>query len=126
VEASKFMFTDMDRAWFRVGRDNGLLHSFATNLWDCIRVNPNPTNYYKVLRDTDREVSRHDSWRVKLDASRELIWVYALEPEESLAEKLEDTLLTPSQRNSLGNIMKRRFNWKYIYTNSVETWIPPE
>ncbi len=126
TEASKFIFGDMDRSWFRIGRDDGRLYSFATNLWDCIRVNPNPTNYYKVLRDADRTVSYEDSWRVNLDASRELSWIYALESEDRLAEILNDPLLSPPERNHLGNVMNWRFNWKYIYTNGVETWTPPE
>lgn len=126
MEMAKFMFPNVDRAWFRVTRDNGLVYAFATNLWNCVRANPNPTNYYELLRDAERTVSKEDSWRVKFDAHRGLSWLFNEEPESDLAEKLNDPLLSITKKNTLGNTLMDRFGWTYSYTNNVEVWTPPQ
>lgn len=126
AEMAKLMFSEVDRSWFRTTRDNGLVYAFATNLWECMRTNPNPTNYYEVLRDAQRTVSKQDSWRVRLDASKGLSWLFSDASESYLAEKLNDPLLSPIMRNSVGNWLSHRFRWTYDYTNNVEAWTPPQ
>lgn len=126
AESAKLMFLDVDRAWFRTTRDNGLVHAFATNLWNCMRTNPNPTNYYEVLRDTERTVPEQESWRVNFDADKGLSWVLRSADENGLVEMLNDPLLSPIMRNSVGNWLSHRFRWTYDYTNNVEVWTPPQ
>lgn len=126
AERAELTFGDVDRAWFRTTRDDGLLHSFATNLWECVRVNPNPTNYYEVLRDAERTVSRNDSWRVQLDASKGLSWLFGDASESYLAEKLNDPLLSPTMKNSIGNRLRHHFGWTYSFSNGTEIWTQPQ
>ena len=126
AEMAKLMFSDTDRSWFRTTRDNGIVYVFATNLWSCMRANPNPTNYYEVLRDAERTVSKQDSWRVHFDAYEGLSWFLDAASESYLAEKLNDPLLSPIMRNSVGNRLRHRYGWTYNYTNNVEVWTPPQ
>ncbi len=125
-DGSELTFGDVDRSWVRVERDNGLLHTFATNLWDCVRANPDPSRYYEVLRDAERTVSTQDSWRVLYDAHRALSWLLDDAPEDYLVQKLNDPLLRDVLRNSVGNRLRHRFGWTYSYTDGVEHWHPPE
>lgn len=127
AERAELTFGDADRSWFRTTRDNGLLYTFATNLWNCVRTSPNPTNQYEMLRDTEHMVSMQNSWRVHLDASAGLTWIFFDNASESyLAEKLDDPLLSPIMKNSVGNLLSYRFGWTYNYTNNVEIWTPPQ
>lgn len=126
AERAELTFINADRSWFRTTRDNGLVYSFATNLWECMRTNPNPTNYYAVLRDTERMVSEQDSWRVRLDAYSALSWFLDDLSESDLAEKLDDPLLSPIMKNSVGNRLGRHYGWLYSYTNNVNVWTPPQ
>jgi len=125
-ESAKLMFLDVDRAWFRTTRDNGLVHAFATNLWNCMRTNPNPTNYYEVLRDTERTVSEQESWRVNFDSGKGLSWILRGTDENGLVEMLNDPLLSPSMRHIVGNRLWREFAWTYTVTNNAVIWLPPE
>ncbi len=126
AERAELTFINADRSWFRTTRDSGLVYAFATNLWECMRANPNPTNYYAVLRDTERTVSEQDSWRVRLDAYEGLSRLFHDASESYLAEKLDDSLLSPIMKNSVGNRLRHRFGWTYNYTNNVEVWTPPQ
>ena len=122
TEMAKLMFPDTDRSWFRTTRDNGLINAFATNLWNCMRANPNPTNYYEVLRDAERSVSEQASWRVNLDAYKGLSWLFHNASESYLAEKLNDPLLSPIMKGSVRATLYDKFGWRYV--NSVIT--PPQ
>ena len=122
AEMAKLMFIEVDRAWFRTTRDNGLVYTFATNLWECMRTNPNPTNYYEVLRDAERTVSKQASWRVRLDAYSALSWFLDDLSESDLAEKLDDPLLSPVMKGSVRATLYDKFRWRYI--NGVIT--PPQ
>ncbi len=126
AERAELTFGNVDRAWFRTTRDNGLVYSFTTNLWECMRTNPNPTNYYVVLRDAERSVSEQDSWRVNFDAYHGLSSLFDDASESYLAEKLNDPLLSPVMRNSVGNRLGDRHGWTYSYTNNVNVWSPPQ
>lgn len=126
AERAELTFGDADRSWFRVTRDNGLVYTFATNLWNCVRANPNPTNYYVVLRDAERTVAEQNSWRVNFDAYHGLSFLLDDAPESYLAEKLNDPLLSPIMKNSVGNRLRHRYGWTYNYTNNVEVWTPPQ
>lgn len=114
TETAKLLFPDGDRGWFRVTRDNGLVHSFATSLWECVQTNPNTTNYYSVLRDTQRTVSMEDSWRVQLDARKGLRWLFSDASEGFLAEKLDDPLLSPVMKGNLRARLYDKFGWRYV------------
>lgn len=122
VERAEFTFGDVDRSWFRTPRDNGLVYTFATNLWNCVRANPNPTNYYEVLRDAHRTVSKEDSWRVRLDAYNGLSWLFDDATESYLAEKMNDPLLSPIMQGSVRATLYDKFGWRYV--NGVIT--PPQ
>lgn len=121
-ERAELTFINADRSWFRVTRDNGLVYAFATNLWGCMRANPNPTNYYAVLRDTERTVSEQNSWRVRLDAYEGLSWLFHDATESYLAEKLNDPLLSPVMKGSVRATLYDKFGWRYV--NGVIT--PPQ
>jgi len=126
TEMAKLVFPGGDRAWFRVTRDNGLPYAFATNLWECMRTNPNPTNYYEVLRDAERTVSMQNSWRVHLDAYQGLSWLFDDASESYLAEKLNDPLLSPIMKNSIGNRLRHRFGWTFTVIDDTVHWHPPQ
>jgi len=119
-------FSDLHRSWFRVSRDNGLLHSFATNLWDCVRTNPDGTRYYNILRDADREITRETSWRIKLDALSGLAHLFETGTEALLSEKIHDQLLRPTMRNYIGNTLMNRFDWQVKVIDGVPQWAPPD
>ena len=108
------MFADIDRSWFRADRDNGLVHAFATNLWNCMRTNPNPTNYYEVLRDTERTITQQQSWRVHLDAYRGLFWIMNDVGENGLVAMLNDPLLSPAMKRFVRSILYDKFGWRYV------------
>lgn len=126
AERAQLTFINADRSWFRTTRDNGLLYTFTTNLWNCVRNTPNSTNYYEVLRDAERTVSRQDSWRVYLDASYALSWLFDDASESYLTEKLNDPLLSPTMRHSVGNRLWEKFGWTYTVTNNTVQWHPPQ
>ncbi len=126
AERAELTFGNVDRSWFRTTRDNGLVHAFATNLWGCLRADLNLTNYYAVMRDAESTVSKQDSWRVHLDASKGLSWFLDDLTESELAEKLNDPLLTPATKNYVGNRLGDRYGWTYSYTNNVNVWTPPQ
>jgi hypothetical protein len=125
-ERAELTFISAERSWFRLTRDSGLLHTFTTNLWDCVRANPNPTYYYEVLRDAERTVSRQDSWRVSIDASYALSWLFDDASEAYLAEKLNDPLLSPVMRHSVGNRLWDKFGWTYTVIDNTVQWHPPQ
>ena len=122
AERAELTFGNVDRSWFRTSRDNGLVYIFTTNLWACIRTNPNPTNYYTVLRDTERTVSEQDSWRVYFDAYQGLSSLFDDTSESDLAEKLNDPLLSPVMKGSVRATLYDKFGWRYV--NGVIT--PPQ
>ncbi len=126
AERAELTFANVNRSWFRTTRDNGLVYAFATNLWNCVRINPNPTNYYEVLRDVQRTIAKQDSWRVQLDSRNGLSWLFDEASENYLTDKLNDPLLSPIMKNSVGNWLSRRFGWIYSYTNNIEVWTPPQ
>ena len=114
TEMAKLMFSEVDRSWFRVTRDNGLIYTFATNLWNCMRANPNPTNYYEVLRDAERTISREDSWRVHLDAYKGLSWLFGDASANDLADKLEDPLLSDALKGGIRATLYSKYEWRYV------------
>ena len=113
-------FPGGDYAWFRTTRDNGLLYEFATNLWNCVRENPNPTNHYAVLRDAEK-LPFSVSSRLWIDAGNSF-WFYLHGSSDSfLLERYSDPLLGDSGRQSIyGELYDR--GW--TRTNSV--WNPPQ
>lgn len=121
-ESAKLMFLDVDRAWFRTTRDNGLVHAFATNLWNCMRTNPNPTNYYEVLRDTERTVPDQASWRVNFDSGKTLSWIIRGADENGLVAMLNDPLLSPPMKGVVRTTLYNNHGWRYV--NGVLT--PPQ
>ena len=122
TERAELTFGNVDRSWFRTTRDSGLVYTFSTNLWDCLRTNLNLTNYYEVLRDAERTVSKQDSWRVHIDASKSLSWFLDDTSESYLAEKLNDPLLSPVMKGSVRATLYDKFGWRYV--NGIIT--PPQ
>jgi len=119
-------FSVQERSWFRVMRDNGLLHTFATNLWDCARTNPDEIRFFNVLRDAERDISMEDSWRMMLDTKSALSVLLATAPEALLAQKIADPLISPTLYNDIGNYLFDRFDWTFTIENGVRKWHPPE
>lgn len=113
-------FPFADRAWFRTTRDNGLLYAFATNLWDSVRANPNPTNFYKVLRDADSPAYTNSS-RVVMETSHGLFSFFRTCTDTDLLEKFQDPLLNAYGKNVLENELLNR-GW--TYTNG--SWALPQ
>ena len=120
AELAVLSFPGGDRAWFRTTRDNGLLYTFATNLWDCLRANTNFPNYYKVLREAEK-VPFVTSSRLNYEAFSCLDAIFRTASDSFLLEKYEDPLLSSSGKNIIFN----RLAWRgWTYTNDV--WIPPQ
>ena len=120
AELAVLSFPGGDRAWFRTTRDAGLLYTFATNLWDCLRANPNSTNYYEVLREAEK-VPYSTSSRLWLDADGCLSSLFLHSTDAFLIDKYEDPSLSSSGKNNIFN----RLAWRgWTYTNDV--WIPPQ
>ena len=113
-------FPGGDYAWFRTTRDNGLLYEFATNLWNCVRENPNSTNYYEVLREAEK-IPFSSSSRLWIDAARDFSFFLRSSSDSFLLERYSDPLLGDSGRQSIyGELYDR--GW--TRTNSV--WNPPQ
>ena len=113
-------FPGGDYAWFRTTRDNGLLYEFATNLWNCVRANPNQTNYYEVLREAEK-ISFSSSSRLWIDAARDFSFFLRSSSNSFLLGKYDDPLLGASGRQSIyGELYDR--GW--TRTNGV--WNPPQ
>ena len=113
-------FPGGDYAWFRTTRDNGLLYEFATNLWNCVRDNPNPTNYYEVLRNA-KNVSFSSSSRLWIDAYSDFRFFLKDRPDEFLLDRYNDPLLNNAGRRGIINEL---FVRGWALTNSV--WNPPQ
>lgn len=120
VDMTQLFFPSGDYAWFRTTRDNGLLYEFATNLWDCVRTNPNQTRFYEVLRDADK-LPYSTSSRLFNDTHHELNFLFLECSDASLIEKLSDPLIGENTRHSIHRRLIRR-GWSC--TNSV--YYPPQ
>ena len=71
TEASIYRLPLDRRSWWYMDRDDGVLYTQFTNVLQVVRIEPNWTNYYHVLRDglsstSDRvrEDSFNDLWRL--------------------------------------------------------------
>ena len=124
-ERAQWMFKHVDRSWFRVSRDNGLMYSFATNLWQHTRVTPNITNQYELFRDVYRLACNDilleqslPSWRVAYDSYEGLDAFTNSESENFLAEMMIDPWLPEDMQDGARIKLKERFNW-YVDTNGV-------
>lgn len=113
-------FPGGDYAWFRTTRDNGLLYEFATNLWNCVRDNPNPTNYYEVLRNA-KNVPFSSSSRLWIDAYSDFRFFLKDRPDEFLLDRYNDPLLNNAGRRGVINEL---FGRGWALTNGV--WNPPQ
>lgn len=122
IDLTELHFPGGDSAWFRTTRDNGLLYEFATNLWDCIRVNPNQTRFYEVLRDADK-VPFLESSRLWLDVNRELDFLFMETSSASLLEKFSDSKIGSKTKNTIHNELLWR-GWSC--TNGVYYPPPPK
>jgi len=119
-------FNNQERSWFRVSRDNGLLYSYATNLWVCARTNPNEARYYTVLRDIEREIPVEVSWRVRHDNRAAFRHLLEEKPENFLTSKFNDPLISPLMKHSIGNMLMDRFDWQVKVIDGVPQWAPPD
>lgn len=119
VNATNF-FKFGDRAWFRPTRDNGLLYTYTTNLWDCIRTHPNITNQFEVLLSAF-EVEKTQSARINYDNEEPFEYLCFSMPSDILVEKyykIPLTNLTP--KSAILNVLFAR---KWTFENGV--WIRP-
>ena len=111
AEREQLMFPLADRSWFRVSRDNGLVYDFTTNFWHHTRVNPNMTNQYELLRDTYRDMTPEQSWRVMADAGAGLETLFYFSSESYLADKRNDPLLHEDSKNFLIGRLIDKYRW---------------
>ncbi len=126
TQNAKLIFSDSPRAWFRVERDGGILHEFATNLWECVRTNPDEERYYEVLRDYAKTPFATSS-RVAWDADATLYHFLFSKPDDYLFDKKNnDPDLSPEFRNSIRNILLQR-RWTLIdgVWHEPEPIVPP-
>ena len=121
----QWVFKHVDRSWFRVSRDNGLMYDFTTNLWRHVRVSPNLTNEYTFLRDTFNSAYNIylseqplPSWRVACDSSEGLDYIFENATESFIAKILVDPLLPEDMQNLVHKELEKRFAW-YEDTNGV-------
>lgn len=115
------IFGDSPRAWFRVGRDNGLLHEFATNLWECTRTNPDEERHYEVLRDYAKlpiATSSRLAWDVGICFIQHL---YGKPDGYLFAKMTNDPALGPKGSNVIYNTLLER---RWTVTNGV--WYAPQ
>lgn len=119
IDLSELFFPHGDDAWFRTTRDNGLLYEFSTNLWDCLRINPNQGKFYEVLRDADK-LPYSTSSRLSNDTYHELSFLFLENSDSNLIEKTEDPLIGEKTKWSIHNRLLRR-GWSS--TNGV--YYPP-
>jgi hypothetical protein len=124
-EKEQWMFKHADRSWFRVSRDEGLMHSFATNLWQHARVSPNITNQYEIFRDAYRSACDNilseqplPSWRVAYDSIEGLDYIERVASENFLATIMTDPLLPELAQTGAINALGKRFCWSFD-TNGV-------
>ena len=117
---NELFFPGGDAAWFRTTRDNGLLYEFATNLWNCVRDNPNPTNYYEVLRNA-KNIPFSSSSRLWIDAYSDFRFFLKDRPDEFLLDRYNDPLLNNAGRRGIINEL---FGRGWALTNGV--WNPPQ
>ena len=110
-EKGQLWFREGDRSWFRVSRDNGLVHSFTTNLWQHVRTNPNITNQYEILRDAYMLTQFEQSWRVLGDACDGLLSFYKTAPENFLVKMRNDPLLDDGIKSIVYDELWRNFGW---------------
>ena len=113
TEREQLIFPLADRSWFRVSRDNGLMYEFTTNLWQHMRVNPNTTNQYELLRDSYRDITPEQSWRVIADADAGIDALFQTVPEVFLVEKRNDPLLHTDQRDTAVSVLINRHGWEW-------------
>lgn len=113
-------FPGGDAAWFRTTRDNGLLYDFTTNLWNCVKTNPNPTNHYEVLREAEK-IPFSSSSRLWIDAYRGFRYFVEDSTSDFLLDKFDDPMLDDTGRQSIYRELYSR-GWRR--TNGV--WNPPQ
>jgi len=82
-------FIDGDCSWFVKAHDNGLLYDFATNLWDCIRENPNPVNFTNVMIAANK-FTINESRRLNIYVLRDTREMFKGTPSSYFFEKLEE------------------------------------
>ncbi len=92
TELDELLFPHGDAAWFRTTRDNGLFYTFATNLWECQRNNPDQERFYEVLRDADK-LPYEASSRIFEDTGHELSFFLKRVSDTFLLEKNADPLI---------------------------------
>ena len=115
----QWMFEHVDRSWFRVSRDNGLVYSFTTNLWRHMHASPNFTKQYETLRDAcmsaynealqDRPLP---SWRVAHDSINRLDHMFNNGFETFLAMAMSDPLLPAPIQEDARAKLEKRFCWR--------------
>jgi hypothetical protein len=124
-ELERPVFWHVDRSWFRVSRDNGLLYSFTTNMWQHTYVSQNLTNKYEALRDVFSSVYTElsagqtvPSWRVAYDSYEGLQNIIRHGSEKFLAEMMVDPQLPELIQIDALEELKERFCWDFD-TNGV-------
>lgn len=119
IDLSELLFPHGDDAWFRTTRDNGLLYAFATNLWECIRINPDQERFYEVLRDAGK-LPYEASSRISEDTTHELGFLLKEFTDASLLEKNADPLIGARTKSMIFH----EFIWRgWSRTNGV--YYPP-
>lgn len=100
AKLDELLFPHGDDAWFRTTRDNGMLYTFATNLWECQRVNPDHEQFYEVLRDADK-LPYEASSRIRDDTVHELGFLLRRVSDTFLLEKNADPLIGSSTKGAI-------------------------
>jgi len=113
-------FPDGDRAWFVKTQDNGLLFDYTTNLWECVRVNPNMTNEFNAVL-AGRHVSTNISNRVRSDSGQTFLELSMINSPEFLVEMHSRTDITNNERDLIYMALANFHKWEY--ENGI--WTPP-
>jgi len=121
AESELLSFPGGDRAWFEKTTDNGLLYAYATNIWETLRTNPNPTNYYNVLCAADN-ITREESFRIFCDNSSALDDFHKNSSTDFLVEKYNERTWPSGVKASIANILQ---NWPYCWTRTNDVWVAP-
>ena len=113
-------FPEGDKAWFEATADNGILYDYTTNLWNCMQINPNLTNYFNVLID-GLQISANDSMRVHLDSFDSFVARVMFGPPEFLVA-MHSRLDIPIKEHG---ILERGLEIFHRWTHTNGVWNPP-
>ena len=85
----------LNRSWWPLERDNGMLFTQFTNVIQAVRIEPNWTNYFHLVRDGANSISN----RVQEDSFYDLRSLFTHSTDEQIQIILDDPLVDPKHKS---------------------------